>query len=122
MSPIQKIYSEVRRLCVELYGEDVVYDYIPGEVSYPYIHLGDQTSQNIREQKDYIDRNTQIIIHVWHNDWKQRGELSNMMFEIEQKIIDEYGHDGELITSDILTDDTTSTMLLHGILDIDIKI
>lgn len=122
MSPQQGVYNQIRKLCVELYGENNVFDKVPGEVPYPFIQLGDQTSQNIREHKDYIDKNTQIIVNVWHNDWDQRGELTHMMYEIEEAIIEEFGARGELIVSSILPDDSTNTLLLHGILDLSIRI
>lgn len=122
MSPLQVVYNEIRKLCVDLYGENVVFDNIPGEVPYPYIQLGDQSSQNVREHKDNIDRNTQVVLHVWHNDWDQRGELSHMMFEIEEAIIAKYGSRGELVNSSIMPDDTTGSMLAHGILDLSIRV
>lgn len=124
MSPTQRVFNEVRKLCADLYGEDNVYTYIPAEAQYPFIHIGNQTSQNARVNKDYIDRDTQLMIHVWHDDVFRRGDLSAMLWEIEKALLNKYENKGMLssLTTQIIEDGTTSTLLMHGILDVAIRI
>ena len=52
ISPEQRIYTTIRRICDEL-GYSV-YDYLPdSKAEFPFIVLGEQFSQNFREHKDY---------------------------------------------------------------------
>ena len=121
ISPEQRIYTQVRKICDEL-GYSV-YDYLPdSKAEYPFIVLGEQFSQNVREHKDYLNKRTQITVHFWHNDWRKRGSLTKMMREVELGIISEFKVNGEDISTQILPDNSTGSNLYHGILETDIKI
>lgn len=122
MSPEQRIYSKVRKICTDLFGEGNVFDYLPGDVPYPFVYIGDQFSQNIREHKDGLNKNIQIVIHVWHDNWKQRGRVTEMIRDIEQAITREFGADGETHNMTFTTDRTTDVPLMHATIDVDIKI
>lgn len=99
----------------------MIYDVSPSEgTPYPFIHLGEQFKQNVRESKDHLRRPTQLTVHVWHNTWTERGVVTSMMFQIESAVIDHFGIDGENISSQMIPDTTTSTKLVHGILEIEI--
>ena len=115
------MYSKLRRICDEL-GYSV-YDYVAdSQAEFPFVVLGEQFSQTVREHKEYTAKDVQTTIHVWHNDWRQRGTVSKMLREIELAIVREFGVDGEDVSTQILPDDTTGTALYHGILETDIRI
>ena len=121
ISPEQKIYTQIRRICDELRYS--TYDYLPdSKAEYPFVVLGEQFSQNIREHKDYLNKRTQITVHFWHNDWRKRGSLTKMMRNVELGIIREFKVNGEDISMQILPDSSTGSDLLHGILETDIRI
>ena len=121
ISPEQKIYTQIRRICDEL-GYPV-YDYrADGQTGFPFVILGEQFSQPLREHKDGRNKQIQTTIHVWHNDWRKRGTVSQIMRGIELKIIEHFGVPAENINMQIIADDTTGSNLWHGILETDIKI
>ena len=115
------MYTKLRRICDEL--GYTVYDYVAdSEAEFPFVVLGEQFSQTVREHKEFTTKDVQTTIHVWHNDWRQRGTVTKMLREIELSIVREFGIDGEDISTQILPDDTTGTALYHGILETDIRI
>ena len=121
ISPEQKIYTQIRRICDEL-GYSV-YDYLPdSKAEFPFIVLGEQFSQNFREHKDYHNKRTQITVHFWHNDWRKRGTLTKIMRDVELGIIREFKVNGEDVSVQVLPDNSTGGDLWHGILETDIKI
>jgi len=121
ISPEQRIYAQIRRICKEL-GYSV-YDYLPdGKAEFPFIVLGEQFSQNFREHKDYYNKQTQITAHFWHNDWRKRGSLTKVMRDVELGIMNEFKVNGEDISTQILPDNSTGSNLWHGILETDIRI
>jgi len=121
ISPEQKIYTQIRRICDEL-GYSV-YDYqADSQAEFPFVILGEQCSKPFREHKDGRSKQVQTTIHVWHNDWRRRGTVSQIMREIELKVIDRFGVPAENINMQIIADDTTGSNLWHGILETDIKI
>ena len=121
ISPEQKIYTQIRRICDELRYS--TYDYVPDDnVEYPFVVLGEQFSQNIREHKSYLNKRTQVTVHFWHNDWRKRGSLTKMMRDVELGIINEFKVNGEDISTQILPDNSTGSDLYHGILETDIRI
>lgn len=121
ISPEQKVFTQLRKI-IELELGYSVYDYTPKSAEYPFVLLGESFSQNIRLHKESTNKDIQTTIHVWHNDWKQRGTVSKMMREIELSIIREFGVQGENIATQILPDNSTGSNLLHGILETDIRI
>lgn len=122
MSPEQKVFSEIRALCVGLFGAKDVYDYLPpAGVEYPFVFIGEQFAQSYREHKDGRSKATQVTVHVWHNNPRKRGELSGMMGQIETAIVNRFGVNGEDISSQVIADNSTSVPLMHGILETEIK-
>ena len=121
ISPEQKTFTEIRKICVEL-GYSV-YDYqADSRAEFPFVILGEQFSQPFREHKDGRNKQVQTTIHVWHNDWRKRGTVSQIMREIELKVIDRFGVPAENINMQIIADDTTGSNLWHVILETNIKI
>lgn len=98
------------------------YDYLPDErTNYPFVFIGEQFKQDDRIHKDSLNGRTQITVHVWHNDYKKRGDLSNMMNQIEQKVRKKYEMRLLQANMQIIVDRSTGTDLLHGMIDLDIK-
>ena len=122
MNPEQRVFVAVRKLCVGLFGQDSVYDYIPPEnTAFPFIRIGEQFKQNRRLHKNDLNGDTQITLHFWHDNVRQRGTLTKMMSDVENAVINQYGVRGEDINTRVIDDNTTSVTLLHGILEINIK-
>lgn len=120
ISPQEQIWINLRTLSAGL--GYVTYDYLPDErASYPFVFIGEQFKQDVREHKDYLNGQTQVTVHVWHNDWKQRGTVMDMMAEIEQKVRERYRFNVLGVDTQVLTDNSTGSDLLHGILEVEIK-
>jgi hypothetical protein len=121
MSPELVIYNRIRQVCVNVLGADKVAQSWSSNTTYPHVVLGEQFKQNIRENKDRLNRQTQVTLHFWHNNVRQGGTVRNMMHDVEVGLLDEFGSLGEDINTQLLEDDSTSTTFLHGILEIDIE-
>ena len=122
MSPEQRAYIDVYLMLVDLHGGDKVYDYIPpAETKYPFIRIGEQFGATNRMHKDALHKNTDITIHFWHNNMRQRGTFSRLMSDTEAALIEHFGVDGERINTQILEDHSTGGPLLHGVLEVNIK-
>ena len=121
MNPEQQIFTDIRGICKTLYG-DSVYDYNPPEdTPYPFIRVAEQFKQNRRLHKNDLNGDTQITLHFWHDNVRQRGTLTKMMSDVENAVINQYGVRGEDINTRVIDDNTTSVTLFHGILEINIK-
>ena len=123
MSPEQRVFTEIRRICKSLYGE-AVYDYKPPEeevIPYPIIHIGEFLSQNKRLHKMNLNGDAQITLHFWHNNVRQRGTLSKMMSDVENAVILQLGVEAEDVNIRVLEDRSTAITLLHGIVEFNIK-
>jgi len=125
LSPTHELFNEVRKLSYQL-GYDT-YDHIPdGNVAYPFVHVGEQFEQLNTSNKDRLFGQTQITVHVWHNDWRKRKELTDMMSAIERELwnMRSTAHLSVRIAStnkQVLTDTSTDSTLLHGVLEVDIS-
>ncbi|WP_020007407.1 DUF3168 domain-containing protein [Salinicoccus albus] len=123
MSPEQEVFTKLRMLCADLYGEENVYDYIPPSgTEYPFLMLGSQMSQNDRFHKEALGKNTQVTIHFWHDNWRERGRITKMMADVESMVLSEFGVKGEEITTQFIQDNSTNTALMHGVLETNIKL
>lgn len=120
ISPQQRIWIDVRMLSENL-GYDT-HDYLPGSrADYPFVFIGEQFKQDIREHKDYLNGQTQVTAHVWHNSPRKRGTVMKMMSNIEQAVREKYRFDVQNVNTQMFIDNSTESDLLHGVLEIDIK-
>ena len=120
ISPQLRIWSRIKALCIEL--DYPVYDVLPdASAEYPFIHIGEQFDQDNRIHKDYINGQTQVTIHVWHNTPDKRGDLARIMEEVEQAVRMEYMYSVQSVNYQVLIDNTTESNLLHGVVEVDIK-
>lgn len=91
----------------------------PKDTPYPFVYLGD-FRQVDKEHKNAVTGIVYPTIHVWHNNARQRGTVSAIMHEAKtvcRRIgyTDNYSWIVRNVNGEIITDNTTETPLLHGI-------
>lgn len=97
----------------------------PEGTPYPFVYLAD--SQLIdQDLKNAVIGEVNQTIHVWSNNPKKRGTVSQMLLEIKQVCreltsTDNFGWMVSGVDQQILPDGTTSEPLLHGWLQISFK-
>ena len=95
----------------------------PEDTAYPFIYLGN-FQQTDKEHKNAITGTVFPMIHVWHNNWDQRGTVSKMLLDIKTicRTLEHTTNFAWLVrnvNSRILADYTTKTPLLHGVVEAD---
>lgn len=125
MDPQQELFTQIK-LELEKKGYSVYDGALPPlETPYPFIYLGDM--QQIDDaNKSAVFGNVYQTIHVWHNNYKQRGTVSSMLLDIKQicRMIEKTNNFEWIILNvnqRIISDTTTKTPLLHGILELEFK-
>lgn len=125
MDPQQELFTE---LLLELrklgYG---VYDTFlpPKDTPYPFIYLADG-QQTDTQTKNAVMGNVYQTIHVWHDNPKQRGTVSQMLLDVK-KVCYKLEHTENFawmiqsVNQRIRPDNTTMTPLLHGLLEVEFK-
>jgi hypothetical protein len=95
----------------------------PDDTPYPFVYLGD--SQQIDDaNKSAVFGNVHQTIHIWHNNPKQRGTVSEMMLTIKtvcRQILHtkNFAWSVRNINQRILPDNSTDTPLMHGVLEVE---
>ena len=97
----------------------------PDGTPYPFVYLGD-VQQIDQELKNSMLGNVHATIHVWHSTPKQRGTVSSMLLYIKAlcstlEHTDNFAWFVKGFNQNILTDTTTKTPLLHGILEVEFR-
>jgi len=92
----------------------------PKGTTYPFYYLAD-TRQQFGSAKSHDYGYVTLVVHVWHNDWKQRGTVSLMMNNIigmAGTLEETSTYKWSLIRNEteqqILADNTTTPPLMHG--------
>lgn len=62
------------------------YEYLPGEVGYPFAFLGNQFNVDDLGVKDRIFGTSLQTIHIYHNDWRRRVTTTSMMNAILERL------------------------------------
>lgn len=117
----QELFTAIK-LRLEEKGFDV-YDGVlpPEDTPYPFVYLGDN-QQSDQTTKNALIGTVRQTIHVWHNNPRQRGTVSEML-QIAKAVCLEIEHTEnykwllQSATQQIFPDTTTKTPLLHGVLD-----
>lgn len=125
MDPQQELFTELLLKLKDM--EYDVYDtFLPPEgTSYPFIFIAD-SQQTDTQTKSAVMGNVYQTIHVWHNNPKQRGTVSQMLLDIK-KVCYKLEHTEnfawmiQTVNQRILPDKTTKTPLLHGVLEVEFE-
>lgn len=125
MDPQQELFTELL-LKLKGLGYDVYDTFLPPEdTPYPFIYLADSRQMDTRT-KNAVIGNVYQTIHAWHNNPKRRGTVSQMLLDIkrvsyELKHTENFAWMIQNINQQILSDNTTKTPLLHGLLEVEFK-
>lgn len=126
MDPQQELFSY---LLVELKKQypDNVFDGVlpPDDTPYPFIYIGN--SQLVDDaNKSAVFGNVYQIVHIFHDNPKQRGTVSKMLLDIKN-ISRELEHTTNFawslrnVDQQIIPDTSTGIPLLHGVLSLEFK-
>lgn len=123
--PQQELFTAYK-LSLEAKGYAVYDGELPPEdTPYPFIYLGDFRQSDVMH-KNAVTGTVHPTIHVWHNNTKQRGTVSQMLLDIKAVIYktertENCGWIVQSVDSRIIPDNTTKTPLLHGIVEAGLK-
>lgn len=119
--PQQELFTRLK-LDLEALGFSVYDGVLPPEKTpYPFVYLGD-FRQIDDANKSAVFGTVYPTIHVWHDDPRQRGTVSMMLLEIKTACrmidhTDNFAWAVREMNQHILSDNTTKTPLLHGVLE-----
>lgn len=123
MDPQQELFSTLLLELKKQYPDRVYDTFLPPEgTPYPFVYLADSILTDIAN-KTAVFGNVSQTIHVWHDNPRQRGRVSQMLLQIKQ-ICRRLEHTGNFswsvkdLTQNIRPDTTTNQPLLHGIVDV----
>lgn len=108
-------------------GYDVYDGFLPPEdTPYPFIYLADSHMVDDAGNKSILFGNVYQTVHVWHDSPKRRGTVSGMLGAIKAlcrgiRHTDHHAWTVRNMDQRILTDTTTKTPLLHGLLEVEFK-
>jgi hypothetical protein len=119
--PQQELFTAYK-LSLEAKGYAVYDGELPPEgTPYPFIYLGD-FRQSDTMYKNAVTGTVYPTIHVWHNNPRQRGTVSQMLLDIKWTIYqlaktESFNWLVQAVNTQILPDNTTKTPLLHGVVE-----
>lgn len=123
--PQQELFTAYK-LSLEAKGY-AVYDGClpPKDTPYPFIYLGD-FRQSDKMYKNAVTGSVHPTIHIWHNNPRQRGTVSEMLLAVKAVIYgtaqtEHFEWLVQSLDSRIIPDNTTKTPLLHGIVEAGVK-
>lgn len=126
MDPQQELFSAILVALKNKYkGTGIgVYDTFlpPKGTPYPFIYLVN-TRQVDRQSKSGAIGTVYQSIHVWHDNPRRRGDVSQIMLDIKEacRCLEKTTNFGWVLVNvdqQILPDDTTKQPLLHGVLEL----
>lgn len=121
--PQQELFSKLKSEIESL--KYAVYDGFlpPDDTPYPFVYLGDN-QQTDEANKSAVFGRVHQVIHIWHNNPKKRGTVSEMILKVKT-VCRNIGHTANFswdirgMSSQIFPDNTTKTPLLHGVVEVD---
>lgn len=125
MDPQQELFTRLK-LDIEAVGYAVYDGFLPpDDTPYPFVYLGD--FQQIDDaNKSAVFGNVFSTIHVWSNEPRNRGTVSQMLLKIKT-VCRKIEHTANFawsvrnVTQRIIPDTTTKTPLLHGVLEVEFQ-
>lgn len=120
MDKQQKVFTGLL-VALRASGYDVYDGFLPPEgVPYPFIYLGESQQNESLLKGGHISTVYQTI-HVYHNNPRARGTMSAIMAAVKQACYNisanETGIHMTGLSQQMLHDTTTSTPLMHGIVE-----
>lgn len=121
--PQQELFSTLK-VGIEAFKYDVHDGCLPpNDTPYPFVYMGDN-QQKDQDTKNAVIGKVHQIIHVWHNNPRQRGTVSEMLLNIKTvcrnvRRTAHHSWEARAISSQIFPDNTTKTPLLHGVVEVD---
>ena len=125
IDPQQELFTQLK-IAFEAKGYDVYDGALPPEnTPYPFVYLGD-FRQSDSSAKGAVYGSVFPTIHVWHNNPRQRGTVSQMLLDIKTicRVLTHTANFAWMLYSvdqQIVTDNTTKSPLLHGIIEAEYK-
>ena len=125
VDPQQELFTQIK-LGTEAIGYTVYDGFLPPEgTPYPFVYLGD-FRQSENANKSAVFGTVYATIHVWSNTPKNRGTVSKMMLDIKAvcRRIEHTTNFGWMllnVNQQIITDTTTKSPLLHGVIEAEFK-
>ncbi len=126
MDPQQEIFSTLLTQVKEK-GYDVYDGCLPPDgTPYPFVYLADSRMTD-NPNKSATFGTVNQTIHIWHNSPRQRGTVSAMLAEIKNlsrriHYTENFAWNLRNVEQRILTDTTTNTPLLHGMLELEFSL
>lgn len=126
MDPQQELFSYLLEELKKKYPESVYDTFLPPKSTpYPFIYLAD-SNQIDDANKSAVFGNVSQTIHVWHNNPRQRGIVSEMLLGIKRicyKLQNTKNFSWMVINMNqrILPDTTVKPPLMHGMLEVEFK-
>lgn len=123
--PQQELFTAYK-LSLEAKGYAVYDSGLPPEdTPYPFIYLGD-FRQSDQMFKNAVTGTVYPMIHIWHNNPRQRGTVSQMLLDVKAVIYgtkktDYFNWLVQSVDTEIIPDNTTKTPLLHGVVNATVK-
>lgn len=125
MDPQQELFSALL-VALKKKGYDVYDGFLPPEnTPYPFIYLGEGMLYDDANKTAVFGRVSQRV-HVWHNNPRQRGTMSQILLAIKEvcRAIDKTQNFKWFVSAmdqRILADTTTAVPLMHGVVDVEFK-
>lgn len=121
-SPQQELFTALRTICIDVSGTDRVFDYLPPDVGYPLVYIGEQLSTD-KMNKSLVMAEVTQTIHVYHNDFRKRGTTTSIIDQVVSKARALNGtvHFYCKLNrhyQQVLEDHSTGQPLLHGVLEL----
>ena len=125
VDPQQELFTQIK-LGTEAIGYTVYDGFLPPDgTPYPFVYLGD-FRQSDNANKSAVFGTVYATIHVWSNTPKNRGTVSKMLLDIKAvcRRIEHTTNFGWMllnVNQQIITDTTTKSPLLHGVIEAEFK-
>lgn len=121
--PNQAIYDEVFKLATSLGFS--TYTYLPGDVGYPFIFLGEQFNNPLEAKTDRLLGKSRLTVHFYGIADKRKllTDMASKLLEGLKRLrrADSYSIGYVVSNSQFMLDNTTAQTLLHGIVEVEFE-
>lgn len=125
LDPEQELFIALKKAIEQSYN---TYDgFLPPKgTPYPFVYLGEFSQTDDASNKSLVFAEVNATIHVWHDNPRQRGTVSEMLSTVKEcarelKETKHYCWTVSAVYQRILEDNTTTSPLMHGVLEITFK-